>query len=83
MKCGIKLMCKRGKGFNKLYEVLKILSAGNSLPEKNKDHNLSGKYSGYRECHIDPDWLLIYKVVQKDLILVTIRTGTHSDLFNA
>ena len=51
------------------------------LPEKYKDHNLSGNYNKYRECHIEPDWLLIYKIEYDTLILTLVRTGTHSDLF--
>ena len=51
------------------------------LPEQYKDHPLKGKYSGFRECHIRPDWLLVYQKDRKDLILILIRTGTHSYIF--
>ena len=51
------------------------------LPEQFKDHNLSGNYNGFRECHIAPDWLLIYQVNNNELVLVLSRTGSHSDLF--
>jgi len=55
------------------------LANGHALPPKNRDHNLSGNYSGFKECHIEPDWLLIYRITEIELIL--IRTGTHADLF--
>ena len=61
--------------------MIKILASGMSLPEKNRDHALSGNFSKYRECHISPDWLLIYEIDNDDLILILTRTGTHSDLF--
>lgn len=61
--------------------VIKLLAAGETLPKKFKDHNLSGDYIGCRECHITPDWLLVYRISQDKLILVLSRTGTHSDLF--
>jgi len=54
---------------------------GESLPEKNKDHALAGDWNGYRECHIQPDWLLIYKTEENLRVLVLVRTGTHSKLF--
>jgi mRNA interferase YafQ len=57
------------------------LAAGEPLPAKNKDHPLSGDYAGCRECHITPDWLLIYETTDKELVLYLLRTGTHSDLF--
>ena len=58
-----------------------MLAAGEALPEKNKDHALLGNYEGCRECHITPDWLLVYEIDNEDLILYLTRTGTHSDLF--
>ncbi len=57
------------------------MANGEQLPEKNKDHLLSGEFTGYRECHIIPDWLLIYKIDNGELILYLTRTGTPSDLF--
>lgn len=54
---------------------------GKALPKKNKDHSLSGKWAGHRECHILPDWLLIYRIEDDVLVLTLTRTGTHSDLF--
>ena len=74
-------MKKRGKNFKKLETVLNILAQGNNLPEKYKDHSLSGNYKNYRECHIEPDWLLIYQIKENLLILIALRTGSHSDLF--
>jgi len=82
MKRQVKLMIKRGKDINKLDCVIKILASGCRLPEKYKDHSLSGNYFGYRECHIEPDWLLVYKIIENELILIAVTTGTHSDLFN-
>ena len=64
-----------------LTEIIKKLARGEQLPEKNKDHSLSGDYVGCRECHITPDWLLIYEIDNGELILYLTRTGTHSDLF--
>ena len=62
--------------------MVDLLAKGKSLPEKNKDHTLIGNYVGCRECHITPDWLLIYEISNDELILYLTRTGTHSDLFN-
>ncbi|MCI6652188.1 MAG: type II toxin-antitoxin system YafQ family toxin [Ruminococcus sp.] len=64
-----------------LKDVIEILASGQMLPEKYKDHNLTGNYYDCRECHITPDWLLIYKINNNELILYLTRTGTHSDLF--
>ena len=61
--------------------VLNYLIHEKPLPEKYRDHKLSGGYNGYRECHIAPDWLLVYKTDAKKLVLVLTRTGSHSDLF--
>ena len=72
---------KRGYDIDLLTEIIKKLADGETLPEKNKDHPLSGDFFGCRECHITPDWLLIYEIVDEDLILYLTRTGTHSDLF--
>ncbi len=81
MKRSVKLMKKRGKDLTKLTKVISLLADGSILPEKYRDHQLSGNYSGYRECHIEPDWLLIYKIKEDILILTLVITGTHSDLF--
>lgn len=78
-----KLAIKRGCDPQKLEEVITLLCSEQSLPEVYRDHALtnSKNYKGMRECHIEPDWLLIYKVFRKTLILKLIRTGSHSDLF--
>ena len=72
---------RRGYDIALLTSIIKMLAAREPLPAKNKDHELSGDYVGCRECHITPDWLLIYEVDREDLILYLTRTGTHSDLF--
>lgn len=77
----LKKVQKRGYDISLLTTVLNILANGESLPSKYKDHNLSGNYKGCRECHITPDWLLIYEILDDELILYLTRTGTHSDLF--
>lgn len=76
-----KLAIKRGLNTELIDEVITILSIGESLPENNKDHALSGGWVGFRECHIQPDWLLVYRVYEDVLILTLTRTGSHSDLF--
>ncbi len=78
----LKLAQRRGYDLALLTEVIKKLAAGQPLPEKNRDHQLAGAYSGCRECHITPDWLLIYEIDRGELILYLTRTGTHSDLFS-
>lgn len=76
-----KAVMKRGYNPKLLQDVLEILCSEQPLPPKYKDHNLSGNFEGYRECHIAPDWLLIYKIERSILTLILTRTGTHSDLF--
>lgn len=80
-KRDFKQIQKRGYNLSFLKDVITKLANGEELPERNHDHALSGNYKGYRECHIKPDWLLIYKVEENALILYLTRTGTHSDLF--
>ena len=80
-KKDIKIAIKRGYNISLIKEVIDILSKGEQLPEKYKDHNLVGNYKECRECHITPDWILIYEVDDKHLFLYLTRTGTHSDLF--
>lgn len=75
-------MKKQGKNMTLLQTVIDDLLAEKVLDEKYLDHPLAGKYVGFRECHIQPDWLLIYTVDRGQLILVAARTGTHSDLFD-
>lgn len=78
-----KLAVKRGCDPKKLEEVVSILCREETLPRSYRDHALtnSRNYKGMRECHIEPDWLLVYQVLQETLILKLIRTGSHSDLF--
>lgn len=76
-----KAVIKRGYNPQLLQAVLELLCSEQPLPPKHKDHPLSGNYDGHRECHIAPDWLLIYKIERETLTLLLTRTGTHSDLF--
>lgn len=76
-----KLAIKRGLKIELLEEVIAVLAMGGQLPENNKDHALTGNWAGHRECHIRPDWLLIYHIEDDALVLTMSRTGTHSDLF--
>lgn len=71
---------KRGYNIQLLENVLELLARQEPLPLKYKDHALTGDYKGFRECHITPDWLLVYEIHDEELILVLTRTGTHSDL---
>lgn len=80
-KKDLKTIIKRGYNIQLLQDVISLLTSGSPLPEKNKGHALSGNWSGYRECHITPDWLLVYKINDDILVLTLTRTGTHSDLF--
>ncbi len=81
MKHDVRLMRKRGKDISKLVAVLDVLSSGAALPPKCKDHQLTGNVHDFRECHIEPDWLLVYQVFEDELVLSATATGTHSDLF--
>lgn len=80
-KKDLKTISKRNYNLDLLDEVVSTLAEQKPLPEKNKDHPLTGDYSGFRECHIQPDWWLVYRVENDDLILFLSRTGTQSDLF--
>ena len=80
-KKDFKLIIKRGYNISLFEEVLFLLREDVTLPEKYNDHPLKGDYSGHRECHISPDWLLIYKKENDMLTLSLTRTGSHSDLF--
>jgi mRNA interferase YafQ len=75
----VKLAARRGKDMSKLREVILLLAEGSPLPPRYRDHPLTGEWMHHRDCHLEPDWLLIYKIDGNDLYLV--RTGTHSDLF--
>ena len=76
-----KRIVKRGYDVNLLEIVIRLLANQKPLPEKYRDHGLSGRYTGCRECHITPDWLLIYEINEDELLLYLPRTGSHSDLF--
>ena len=81
MKRNVKRMRKRGKDMTKLTDVLNMLASGNPLPPKFNDHQLPGSLKDFRECHIEPDWLLLYQFHDDELILVATATGSDSDLF--
>jgi len=80
-KKDFKLAVKRNCDVSKLHKIISLLADGKPLPEMCYDHPLKGIYNGYRECHVEPDWLLIYKITENVLILTLYRTGSHSDLF--
>ena len=69
------------KRARKLNEVILLLLKGEQLPASNRDHALTGDYKGFRECHVSPDWLLIYRRDKSLQIVTLVRTGTHADLF--
>ena len=75
----VKRMLRRGKDPERLFDVVRLLLEGRTLETRHRDHALSGEYSDCRECHIEPDWLLIYMI--DDVELVLVRTGSHADLF--
>lgn len=80
-KKDLELAAKRGFNLNLLNKVVTSLANGEKLEPKHKDHPLIGNYDDFRECHIQPDWLLIYRIDDEELELYLFRTGTHSDLF--
>lgn len=80
-KKDLKLAKKRGCKIEHLRDVVNTLAQERKLDEKYRDHGLTGNYKGFRECHVEPDWLLIYRINQNELALFLFRTGTHSDLF--
>ena len=80
-KKDFKLAQKRGMPMQELKSIIEKLSAGKTLEAEHQDHALSGNYAMFRECHIRPDWLLIYRINDDALELLAHRTGTHSDLF--
>ena len=81
-KKDLKKMQKQLKDLELLNQILKLLADGKALPEKNRDHALTGYYTGCRKCHIQPDWLLIYEAADDTLFLYLTRTGSHSELFD-
>ncbi len=80
-KRDLKLAEKQGKDTERLFQVVERLANGETLEPKYRDHDLTGNYKGCRECHIAPDWLLVYEVVEDVLVLMLYRTGSHSELF--
>lgn len=80
-KKDLKRAKKQHKDLDKLFEAVSILANGDKLEESYRDHELTGNYAGTRECHIEPDWLLVYEIQQSVLVLMLYRTGSHSDLF--
>lgn len=80
-KKDLKLAKKRGLDLNLLNDIVDQLAAGEKLAERYRDHDLTGNFAGFRECHIKPDWLLVYRVDGDDLILFLSRTGSHAKLF--
>lgn len=81
-KKDLKLAARRGMDLGELDSIVERLAAQLPLPDRNRDHALTGDYIGFRECHIRPDWLLVYRVDGEDLLLFLFRTGTHADLFD-
>lgn len=80
-KKDLKLAKKQNKDLDKLFSVIEVLVRGETLPPQYRDHDLSGNYKGTRECHVEPDWLLIYEIQDNVLVLMLYRLGTHSELF--
>lgn len=80
-KKDLKLAKKQGKDIEKLLAVVACLANGQLLEERYRDHELTGNYSGCRECHVEPDWLLIYEIVEDVLVLMLYRAGSHAELF--
>lgn len=81
-KQSIKIANKRGYDLKKIEQVIDMLANGKKLPSKYKNHPLKGKLKGYFDCHILPDWILIYKIEKEKLVLLLLDIGTHSDLFS-
>lgn len=77
----LKLAVRRGKDLGKITKVIDLLCTQEPLPPNLRDHALSGDYAGYRDCHVEPDLVLIYRIVEDQLQLICFRPGTHSDLF--
>ena len=80
-KKDLKVAKKQGKDIEKLFEIIEKLANQEPLASKYHDHGLTGKYKGCRECHIDPDWLLIYEIIEDIMVLLLYRVGNHSELF--
>ena len=80
-KKDLKLAKRQNKDLDKLFDVVHALAEGKKLDAEYRDHELSGKYKGTRECHVEPDWLLVYEIREAVLVLMLYRLGTHSELF--
>jgi mRNA interferase YafQ len=80
-KKDLKRAKKQHKDLDKLFDVVSVLANGDKLDESYRDHDLTGDYAGTRECHIEPDWLLVYEIRKNVLVLMLYRVGTHSELF--
>lgn len=80
-KKDLKQAKKQGRDIDKLFDIVEKISKDEALDEKYRDHSLAGNYTGTRECHIEPDFLLIYEKFEDILVLSLVRTGSHSDLF--
>ena len=80
-KRDLKLAKKQGRDIDKLFDVIGTIAEGKKLDKKYRDHALSGDYAGCRECHVEPDWLLVYEVMDNVLVLMVYRVGSHSELF--
>ena len=77
----LQLAVRRGKDPEKIKAVVRLLCEQTPLPAALRDHPLKGKYAGFRDCHVEPDLILIYRIVQQQLQLICVHLGTHSDLF--
>jgi len=77
----LRRVSRRGKDLSKIQQIMNMLADGDVLPTRNKDHPLIGNFVERRECHIEPDWLLIYKIDEENNKIIFERTGSHSDLF--
>jgi mRNA interferase YafQ len=80
-KKDVKLAKRRGKDIERLMNVIRLLVSQSEMPHELRDHELVGSFKGHRECHIEPDWLLIYLIEKDMLILTIVNTGSHADLF--
>lgn len=80
-KRDVKLAKKQGKDTDKLFNVISTIAEGKKLDAKYRDHGLSGNYAGCRECHVEPDWLLVYELIDNVLVMMVYRISTHSELF--
>jgi len=80
-KKDVRLAKKQNKDLDKLFEIVNTLANGHALETKYRDHELSGSYKGVRECHVEPDWLLVYEIRNDVLVLMLYRLGSHAELF--